>query len=56
MKYSLAQIKKALIETWTVEGDLNFHMDKNGKWLIDDWEIFFDNLLLAVKETKDGAH
>ena len=42
--YTIDQIKKALIDTWVTEGDLNFCFDEDGKWLIDDFEIFVNNL------------
>ncbi len=52
MKYTLAQIKTALVTTWETEGDLNF-LFTEGKFWVDDWDIFTRNLSIQSSDLSE---
>jgi len=50
MKYSLPEIKAAIIKTCKTEGDVNIHRIDDDTWYEDDWEIFVENLQRSESE------
>jgi|GEM_PF-5774062 len=49
-RFSLPEIKAALIKTCETEGDVNIHRIDDETWYEDDWDVFVKNLQGIVKE------
>jgi len=43
-RFSLSEIKAALIKTCATEGDVNIHRIDDETWYLEDWEVFVANL------------
>jgi len=43
-RFSLSEIKAALIKTCATEGDVNIHRIDDNIWYEDDWDVFVKNL------------